>query len=306
MAITYVEAPLAPPPPRTIGAVYGGGVDLLGGYNVPQFPAGAPSAVSVDACSALCAATIGCEGSYFDQHTTPRCFPMAGVVNARFSGRGNSSWTPVARVAGPFTWDTLRVEALTGTRAAWSPGDPSSALNGTFPQLDCGYGAMSVMDCISEWWDMRMQRGLLSDGGVVAIDDSWTLRIESEAVDGGWAAPRAYAGGAATPDNTADLYVSAYGAQRDYVDALGAWTAVSGAAALPRRAYLGVAYSRYWRYDEAGVVGPDGVLEGYANHPLPLSLAVLDMDCTSSPRSPARRGARTTGTRHSLLTLQPS
>ena len=286
MAITYVEAPLAPAPPRIIGELYGGGVTYLGGYNIPQYHNGAPSALTVEACAALCAATVGCEGAYFDQHKTPQCFLKAGVLSVRFTGEGNSSWTPVARAAGPFTRETLRVEALSGASASWSPGDPDSALNGTFAQLDCGYGDMSAMDCVQEWWAMRMQRGLVSDGGIVAVDDSWSLRIESEAVDGGWAAPRAYAGGAATPDNTADVYVSVYGASRDYVGALGAWASISGAAAMPRRAYLGVAYSRNWRYDEAGVVGPDGVIEGYANHSLPLSLFVLDMDWHIEPGSP--------------------
>lgn len=286
MAITYVEAPLAPAPPRIIGALYGGGVTYLGGYNIPQYHNGAPSALTVDACAALCAVTVGCEGAYFDQRKTPQCSLKAGVLSVRFTGGGNSSWTPVSRAAGPFTRETLRVESLGGSSTSWSPGDPDAALNGTFAQLDCGYGDMSAIDCVQEWWAMRMQRGLVSDGGVVAVDDSWTLRIESDAVDGGWAAARAYAGGAATPDNTADIYVSAYGARRDYVGALGAWAAISGAAAMPRRAYLGVAYSRNWRYDEAGVVGPDGVIEGYANHSLPLSLFVLDMDWHIEPGSP--------------------
>jgi len=50
---------------------------------------------------------------------------------------------------------------------------------------------------------------------------------------------------------------------------------VSGAPAVPPRSALGVWYSRYYPYSADSFVGE--VLQGYVNHSLPLSNAVLDM-----------------------------
>ncbi len=102
----------------------------------------------------------------------------------------------------------------------------------------------------------------ISRRGVAVIDDSanWCLRSDFSF----WESPN---------QNELDLYIFAYGSR--YKEALAAFSAVSGNAAMPLRSSLGIMHSRWFNYDSKQV---REVVETYRERSIPLDVLVLDMD----------------------------
>jgi len=113
----------------------------------------------------------------------------------------------------------------------------------------------------------RLQPGLLSRDGWALVDDSATALFSSD----GWRAERSTRSSYSAKDQ--DWYLFGHGLQ--YKQALRDYITVAGAPAMLPRAALGVWWSRYYPYDEAGIME---VVDGYADHKLPLDYLVMDMD----------------------------
>ncbi len=156
-----------------------------------------------------------------------------------------------------------------------------------YSHLDC---YSTPVDCITQYGSW-LQPGLLARAGWTLTDDATTLRYagtRAGTISGAGTGIGAGAGGRPTDwppawrPQTAlafDSYFHAYGS--DYVGALAEWAALSGPPALPPRAAFGVWWSQNYPWNM--VPGDpdnfaDTVLAGYANHSLPLTVAVLDMD----------------------------
>ncbi len=106
--------------------------------------------------------------------------------------------------------------------------------------------------------------GLLSRAGFFLLDDSKSPLIDP-ATD--WLAPRASAEGAR------DWYFFAYGS--DFKGALADYRALSGAMPMLPRYALGLWYSRYPTFNQAGLVE---TVESFERAGLPLSVLVLDLE----------------------------
>ncbi|MGP7959221.1 TIM-barrel domain-containing protein [Sanguibacter sp. A247] len=179
---------------------------------------------------------------------------------------------------GPLTTSGLSVEALGGLTAyesVWRPEQPrwdregNSAglvrLAGTARTLDTADGAVELED------------GVVSQTGVVALDDSGTLLL----TDDGWVAPR--------PAGATDLYVFAYG--HDYRGAVRDLYRVSGPTPLLPRFALGSWWSRYFPYTADGY---RELMERFTAEGIPFSVSVIDMDWHVVD-VPARFGSGWTG-----------
>ncbi len=166
----------------------------------------------------------------------------------------------------PFHAGNLEVTFRHGSEhRTWLPGtDATGNLGGPLATLD------NVATAVP------LPPGLLARDGWHLIDDSG-----SSILINGWATqrpggspPGAQMGGEsliAHPD--IDWYLFAYGV--DFRAALRSLSAISGAAALPRRAIFGSWYCRWHPYTSAEF---RGVVQEYRDHGYPLDVLVMDMD----------------------------
>jgi alpha-glucosidase (family GH31 glycosyl hydrolase) len=170
---------------------------------------------------------------------------------------------------GPFTPAGLSVQArgnISNHHSVWRYGEPVSTLGGTTRTLDDVDGRI------------ELDPGLVSAGGVTALDDSRSFLFE----DDGWVSPR--------PDGGIDVYVFAYG--HDYQGALDAFFAVSGRPPVLPRWVLGNWWSRYHRYSADSYLE---LLDRFEEEHLPFSVAVLDMDWHRVESVPEHYGSGWTG-----------
>ena len=151
---------------------------------------------------------------------------------------------------GPFTTSGLSVQAKGGrhSRGVWRYGLSTRNLGGTARTLDNVDGAC------------RLEPGILSPGGVTAVDDSNTVLLDND-----WIAPR--------HSGNLDVYVFAFGC--DYKRALRAFYRLAGPTPLLPRFALGNWWSRYHPYSASEYLQ---LLDRFAAAGVPLSVAVLDMD----------------------------
>lgn len=152
-------------------------------------------------------------------------------------------------------------------KRTWRFGDADlDNLNGTRHSLDC-YTAVET--CLAPG---LMEAGLLSRLGAVLWEDTHRARFEDDNATTAWVSrvPAMSWAGA----GYRDFYFFGHG--RDYRAALSDYTLIGGKPELPPTVALGVWWSRYNNYTEAEFV--EQVLQGYADHALPLSVAVMDVD----------------------------
>jgi alpha-glucosidase len=167
---------------------------------------------------------------------------------------------------------TIEYSPAGSERATWHFGDadPSNLL-GTRHSLDC-YTAVEV--CLAP--DL-MEAGLLSRSGAVLWDDTHRGRYDSPNVSTGWISqvPSTSWAGAGYRD------YSFFGHGRRFLAALQDYTVVGGAPELPPTSSLGVWWSRYQNYSQDVFI--EQVLDGYADHALPLGQVVMDVDWHTRP-----------------------
>jgi hypothetical protein len=112
-------------------------------------------------------------------------------------------------------------------------------------------------------------RGPVDLGDGILSRDGWYLKDDSKSAlltDDSWVAPR--------PDDAGDdWYLFGYGA--DYAAGLRALATVAGRVPLPRRAFLGSWYSRYWPLNASDY---RAVVEEYRAQGFPLDIVVFDTD----------------------------
>lgn len=153
----------------------------------------------------------------------------------------------------------------------------SRNLNGTYSSLDC---YVSPSACIDEFWQSRMQPGLLSRDGWNVLNDSGVPRLlppsPSDPLQWSWPG-----GDPPNASGMIDIYYQAYG--DNFRQALLEIAALSGPPAPPPRAAFGPWWSRYWPYSADSFTSE--VLAGYASNSIPLSIAVLDMDWHTTPHT---------------------
>lgn len=147
-----------------------------------------------------------------------------------------------------FTDDRLSIELADGT--VWQYGEDESNLGGALRTVDMVDGAAELED------------GLFSREGWAVVDDTDRLVFED-----GWIAQRD------AGDDYEDLYFFGYGT--DFEAGLDAYTDITGDTPMIPRWALGNWWSRYWDYTQAELRQR---VEGFADHDLPLSVAVIDMD----------------------------
>src|SRR3954470_2490894 len=170
---------------------------------------------------------------------------------------------------GPFTPAGLSVHArrnISNHHSVWRYGEPVRTLGGTTRTLDDVDGRI------------ELDPGIVSAGGVTALDDSRSFLFEDDA----WVSPR--------PDGGIDVYVFAYG--HDYQAALDAFFAVSGRPPVLPRWVLGNWWSRYHRYSADSYLE---LLDRFEEEGLPFSVAVLDMDWHRVESVPEHYGSGWTG-----------
>ena len=108
--------------------------------------------------------------------------------------------------------------------------------------------------------------------GWATFDDAATGRWEDEAaIQHDW---RWFETDEKRPAPVQDLYFFGHGHR--YKEALKDFTLVAGKPSLPPLSAFGVWWSRYWVYSSKSFT--EQVLDGYAQHALPLSHVVMDMD----------------------------
>jgi alpha-glucosidase (family GH31 glycosyl hydrolase) len=170
---------------------------------------------------------------------------------------------------GPFTPAGLSVQVrgnVSNYRSVWRYGEPVRDLGGTVRTLDDVDGRVPF------------EPGILSRGGIAALDDSGSFLFE----DDGWVSPR--------DGGRVDTYVFAYG--HDYAAALDAFYAVSGATPVLPRWTLGNWWSRYHRYSADGYLA---LMDRFGEEGVPFSVAVIDMDWHRVDSVPERFGSGWTG-----------
>ncbi len=106
-----------------------------------------------------------------------------------------------------------------------------------------------------------LEPGLLSTFGFATLDDSASVLLTED----GWVGER--------PEDGQDLYLFAHGL--DYQGALDDFFKLTDRPALVPRHVLGNWWSRYWRYDQEGLLE---LLDGFSADRIPFSVAVIDMD----------------------------
>ena len=186
--------------------------------------------------------------------------------------------------AAPFSAFNLRVEAAAGG-LTWTPASQALAnLNGTWTtSLDCYTD--DPMECIGQYenegqggpgWTYGMTEGLLARDGWTLLDDTYSVRLLPPTP------PTMIPWWSNATSDAQDWYLNVYGS--NYTQALRDWVSVLGPPALPPRSSLGVWYSRFYPYSEAQLL--EEVVGGYAQHSLPLSVLVSDMDWHTEPSAP--------------------
>ena len=251
------------------------GQDWSGGYNI-----GPAEGVPLVDCCGACAADASCTSWSVEVKggggKTPLCFLYANPPILRFNAKMTAHRFPPTpiRFGGGLSISLKNG----GSGATWTPATSinSAQLNGTFTDLGCYVDAMT---CLSQYWNSRMNLGLVARSGIVAIDDSNVPRyIDGKKLNAPvplWFTP------APPLIGYSDLYINGY--ESDYVGFLRDWSNVSGAIALPRRSALGVWYGRYYAVTEHD---EDEILLAYANFSLPLAGLMLDMDWHIEPQLP--------------------
>jgi alpha-glucosidase (family GH31 glycosyl hydrolase) len=170
---------------------------------------------------------------------------------------------------GPFTPAGLSVQVrgnVSNYHSVWRYGEPVRDLGGTVRTLDDVDGRVPF------------EPGILSRGGIAALDDSGSFLFE----DDGWVSPR--------DGGRVDTYVFAYG--HDYAAALDAFYAVSGATPVLPRWTLGNWWSRYHRYSAESYLE---LMDRFDEEGVPFSVAVIDMDWHRVDSVPERFGSGWTG-----------
>ena len=154
---------------------------------------------------------------------------------------------------GPFSPEGLSVQATGGVsnhQSVWRFGDQAQGnLGGTARTLDEVDGRTPL------------EPGILSRYGIAVHDDSESVLMTED----GWFAP--------PEPGSVDVYVFSYG--RDYRAALDALYRLTGPQPLVPRFALGNWWSRYHAYTADEYLA---LMDRFAEHRVPLSVAVLDMD----------------------------
>ena len=172
--------------------------------------------------------------------------------------------------AGGFTPAELNITLqVAGRTVVWQPGmTDGQNLNGTLNALDC----YEEPDVCVRGYRQSMGQGLVSRAGWATFDDAATGRWEDEsAIQHDW---RWFETDEKRPAPVQDLYFFGHGHR--YKEALKDFTLVAGKPSLPPLSAFGVWWSRYWVYSSKSFT--EQVLDGYAQHALPLSHVVMDMD----------------------------
>lgn len=151
----------------------------------------------------------------------------------------------------PFHADNLAIRLTGPVTAEWAPGQLNPG--------NLGGARRTVDDCRG---DAVLEPGLVSRSGWAVVDDSATAVFEADGWPVGRAEPKAL-----------DWYFFGYG--HDFAAAVGDYTRFGGRVPLVPRWALGAWWSRYHAYDEAEL---KELVEGFAEHGLPLDVVVIDID----------------------------
>ncbi|WP_232549237.1 glycoside hydrolase family 31 protein [Propioniciclava soli] len=111
-----------------------------------------------------------------------------------------------------------------------------------------------------------LEPGILATYGFATLDDSTSVILTPD----GWVAPRPSLGAS---EPARDLYLFGHG--RDYAAALADYHHLTGPTPLVPRFVLGNWWSRYWPYSDTEYLA---LMDTFAEHRLPFSVAVIDMD----------------------------
>lgn len=157
---------------------------------------------------------------------------------------------------------------LRSTASSWEPGDvPSVNLNGTFAALDC-YSTPG--DCVALYYNTSLRPGFLNLDGYTVVDDSLNTQFDLDRLDSAglpwYSSP---AGG-----QRQDLYLFHYGL--DFSAGMQMFVNFTGRPPMMPRPFYNVWWSRYYTYSWDSYV--QEVLQQYAAHDLPLTVAVMDME----------------------------
>ena len=238
-------------------------------------------------CCAACTKFAGCTAWIFGTDppygpSNENCWLMAGVTMTKpAAGR------IFGRVTVPPAALSVEYTAADGEpQRTWHSGDADTGnLNGTRHSLDCyvGTDAEVAASCLAPG---LLEKGLLSRDGLVLWEDTYRGRYDSDNVDTAWISDASAIDEAG--EGYRDWYLLGHG-QR-YTEALRDFILVGGAPLLPPASALGVWWSRYNNYTQKTFVKQ--VLTGYADHALPLSHVVMDVDWHQFPgkASPAIPG----------------
>ena len=137
------------------------------------------------------------------------------------------------------------------------PLENAENLLGTYRTLDCYDGEYYIRNGSR----LKLERGVCSKNGVALIDDSASLRLDSN----GSLIPAA--------DQLLDLYVFAYG--KDYRNAVRAIYSICGSVPMLPRFAFGNWWSRYHAYTDKEYLH---LMDQFEKEQIPLTVATLDMD----------------------------
>jgi alpha-glucosidase (family GH31 glycosyl hydrolase) len=137
------------------------------------------------------------------------------------------------------------------------PLENAENLLGTYRTLDCYDGEYYIRNGSR----LKLERGVCSKNGVALIDDSASLRLDSN----GSLIPAA--------DQLLDLYVFAYG--KDYRNAVRAIYSICGSVPMLPRFAFGNWWSRYHAYTDKEYLH---LIDQFEKEQIPLTVATLDMD----------------------------
>ena len=161
---------------------------------------------------------------------------------------------------------------VTATGTKWRPGDKNDGnLRGSRLDIGC-YSTFE--SCYSN----GLSPGPLSTSGWALMDDSGGVRMETkinERVGFPWYSSEypCHPGGVCGPTTT-DWYFFGHGHR--YRDAMADFALVSGKASLPPRSAFGVWWSTWYKFSAQEMT--ETVLQGFADHKLPLDVVVFDED----------------------------
>ena len=197
------------------------------------------------------------EGKFEDAPTTlarSRVFPEVDVTTVR-GAHGLEMDTEHLHIVydeAEFTGHGLSIAVkgnLSAYTSTWRYGQDFKTLGGTARTLDTADGAIAL------------EKGLISRDGYSVLDDSASMVLD----ENGDFHPRS------VPEQ--DLYFFGYG--HDYEGCLKDFYRLSGATPLLPRYALGNWWSRYHEYTEETYLK---LMNDFAAHDVPLSVAVIDMD----------------------------